>query len=48
MPHRHRHAPHAEPAPARFSLLRASAGERLAMAAGVAGALWLVVLWAMR
>jgi len=40
--HHHRHAPSA-----RFSLLRASAASRLAMAAGGAVLLWLAVAWAL-
>ncbi len=42
----HRHA-HARPGEVGFSILRMSAGGRLAGAALVSAALWSVVLWAM-
>ncbi len=41
------HTPHHHHTPPRFSLLRASAGARLAMAAGGAVALWLAVALAL-
>jgi hypothetical protein len=52
MPHAHEHHHHHHvgnvhpPAALAPSLLRSSVGQRLALAAGVAAALWLCVLWA--
>jgi len=43
MTHQHRHLPHHHAEPPRFSLLRTSAGVRLAIAAAGAAVLWLAV-----
>ena len=45
--HAHPHHYHRHAAPARFSLLRAGAGERLAMIGAAAVMLWLAVAWAL-
>jgi hypothetical protein len=45
--HHHHRASHVIAAAPTFSLLRLSAGQRLAGAAIVLGGLWLLVLWVM-
>ena len=45
--HAHAHHHHTHAAPARFSLLRTGAGERLAMVGAAAAMLWLAVAWAL-